>query len=209
MTDTESTIVMTGNKISKKQVIFEAAARLFRDKGYSATSMRDLASEVKLKASSLYNHIQSKEDILRQICFDNAHRFLEGMDNVERQPVSASAKIRELLRLHIRIATQDLTSVTAFNDEWRHLSEPYLSEFKELRRQYEQRFRGLIEAGIRQGEIRPVDPSLILYTLLSSVRFLYDWYQPGKRLGAEELERDLVELLMQGLETGKATPGSM
>ncbi len=194
---------MTGNSKNKKQHIFEAAARLFRDKGYPATSMRDLAREVELKASSLYNHIQSKEDILRQICFENARRFLEGMEQVEKLPVSASSKIRELLRLHIRIATEDLTSVTAFNDEWRHLSEPFLSEFRELRRQYEQRFRALIETGIRAGELRPADPSLILYTLLSSVRFLYDWYRPGKRLASNDLERELVDLLMTGLETGK------
>lgn len=203
MIEVESIAVMTGKKKNKKQVIFEAAARLFRDKGYPATSMRDLARAVDLKASSLYNHIQSKEDILRQICFENARRFLEGMEQVEKLPVNASQKIRALLRLHIRVATGDFTSVTAFNDEWRHLSEPYLSEFRELRREYEQRFRSLIEAGIKQGELRRADPSLILYTLLSSVRFLYDWYRPGKRLASQDLERDLVDLLMTGLEAGR------
>lgn len=185
---------------TKKQVILEAAARLFRDKGYSATSMRDLACAVELKASSLYNHIQSKEEILQQICFENARRFLTGMEHVEALPVSPAEKIRELLRIHICIATRDITSVTAFNDEWRHLSEPFLSEFKDLRRNYEQRFRAIIEEGIRQGELKAVDPSLILYALLSSVRFLYDWYLPGKRLAEKDLERDLVTLLMQGVE---------
>ena len=52
---------------TKKQLILEAAARLFRDKGYAATSMRDLARAVDLKASSLYNHIGSKEEILQNI----------------------------------------------------------------------------------------------------------------------------------------------
>ena len=76
----------------KKQIIQEAAVRLFRDKGYSATSMRDLADAVNLKASSLYNHISSKEEILKDICFENAHRFLDGMEEVEVMPVTATEK---------------------------------------------------------------------------------------------------------------------
>ena len=74
----------TTTKKTKKEIIQEAAAHLFRDKGYSATSMRDLAEAVNLKASSLYNHISSKEEILRNICFDNAHRFISGMEEVEK-----------------------------------------------------------------------------------------------------------------------------
>jgi len=153
-------------------MICEAAARLFRDKGYKSTSMRDLAREVRLKASSLYNHIQSKEEILQEICFDNARRFLEGMTEVEKLEASAADKIRALIRLHICIATNDVTSVTAFNDEWRHLSEPHLSEFKALRREYEQRFRLIIEEGVRLGELKPLHSTVALYTIFSSVRFM-------------------------------------
>lgn len=185
---------------SKRQLICEAAARLFRDKGYSATSMRDLAREVKLKASSLYNHIDSKEEILQEICFENARRFLDGMERVENMEGPAPEKIRALIRLHIRIATEDITSVTAFNDEWRHLSEPQLTEFKALRHDYENRFRAIVEEGVDQGTFKPLNTSIALHTLFSSVRWLYDWYQPGKKITPRDLERDIVALLMKGLE---------
>ncbi len=185
---------------SKRQAIREAAARLFRDKGYSATSMRDLARAVELKAPSLYNHIKSKEEILQQICFDNAHRFLHGMQTVETMEATAAQKVRELLRLHIYIATEDFTSVTAFNDEWRHLSEPHLSEFKALRRDYENRFRVIIEAGIRSGEFKALDPNLVLYTLFSSIRWLYDWYRDDKTGRLPQLEREIIQVVMEGVE---------
>ncbi len=188
---------------SKRQVIREAAARLFRDKGYSATSMRDLARAVELKAPSLYNHIKSKEEILQQICFDNAQRFLHGMRTVEAMDATAAQKVRELLRLHIRIATEDFTSVTAFNDEWRHLSEPHLSEFKALRRDYENRFRAIIEAGIRHGELKALDPNIVLYTLFSSVRWLYDWYRDDKTDRLPQLEREIIQVVMEGVENGR------
>ena len=188
-------------KKSKKIIIQEAAARLFRDKGYSATSMRDLADAVNLKASSLYNHIASKEEILRDICFENAQRFLSSMDEVEAMNASAAAKVEALLQLHVRTAMEDATSVTAFNDEWRHLNEPYLKEFKALRKNYEQRFEQLIREGIAAGEFRPVSVTVTLYTIFSSFRWLYDWFQPGKARTAEEVETEVVAFVLAGLKS--------
>lgn len=185
---------------TKKQIIFEAAAFLFREKGYSATSMRDLADKVNLKASSLYNHISSKEEILREICFANAQRFEEGMQEVEQMQGTASEKVRALLRLHIQIATEDVTSVTAFNDEWRHLNEPHLSEFKAMRRSYESRFQAIIDAGIKTGAFKPLDSFTALYTIFSSVRWLYDWYKPERKVTPEQLYEQISTLLMSGLE---------
>lgn len=190
----------SANGKTKKQIIFEAAAFLFREKGYSATSMRDLADKVNLKASSLYNHISSKEEILREICFANAQRFEEGMQEVEQMQGSASEKVRALLRLHIQIATEDVTSVTAFNDEWRHLNEPHLSEFKSMRRSYESRFQAIIEAGINNREFKSLDSFTALYTIFSSVRWLYDWYKPERKVTPEDLYEQISTLLMSGLE---------
>ncbi len=185
---------------SKRDEIRDAAARLFRDRGYSATSMRDLANAVELKAPSIYNHFTSKEDILRQICFDNAQRFLDGLKEVEGMQAAAGEKLRALIRMHILIAMEDVTSIIAINDEWRHLSEPHLSEFIAIRRDYERRFQAIIEDGIRRNELKPIDPHLATYTIFSSMRWLYDWYKRGKEASAELVETDIICLLMEGLE---------
>jgi TetR/AcrR family transcriptional regulator, cholesterol catabolism regulator len=199
MTFLNLNLIAMSREKSKKQIIMEAAARLFRDKGYPATSMRDLADAVDLKASSLYNHIKSKEEILQEICFENARRFREGMAEVEQTAAGPAEKVRALIRLHIRIATEDITSVTAFNDEWRHLSEPHLSEFTNLRRDYENKFRAILMEGVEKGVFRQLDPAVALYTIFSSMRWLYDWYLPGKGLSAADLEEQIAGLLMEGL----------
>ncbi|MBV6426599.1 MAG: HTH-type transcriptional repressor KstR2 [Haliscomenobacter sp.] len=183
----------------KRQHILETAAILFRDKGYSATSMRDLARAVGLQASSLYNHIESKEKLLQEICLANALKFLSMMEKVEAMDIPVAAKVEQLLRLHIRTAIQDVTSVTSFNDEWRHLGEPYLKDFKDMRRDYEQRFIHILRQGIEAGEIRAQEPQVVLYTLFSSLRWLYDWFQPGKRLSATNVEEEILNLLFYGL----------
>ncbi len=184
---------------NKKQQIYEAAARLFRDKGYSATSMRHLAEAVALKASSLYNHIGSKEDLLRDICFENAHKYLSNLNEVAKSELSHLDKVKALIELHLTMATEDVTSVTAFNDEWRHLSEPWLSDFVQLRKDYEKGFQQIIQAGIDAGEIHAAHPQTLLYTLLSAMRWLYDWVKPEKQTDIQTLKAELSDFLIRGL----------
>lgn len=184
----------------KKNLIMEAAARLFRDRGYSATSMRDLAKAVHLQASSLYSHINSKQEILREICFHNAHRFLAGIEGIEQAYPTPREQVRQLIFLHLKIATSDETSITAFNDEWRHLEEPDLGQFIKLRKRYESRFRSIIEAGIEAGTFQDINPTIVMYTILSSLRWVYDWSQTGKTISVEEIGEQITKIVLTGLD---------
>lgn len=184
---------------SKKQIIFQEAATLFREKGYSAASMRDLAERVGLKPSSFYSHIKSKEEILQKICFDSARKFTSGMEKVQAENKTNLEKLQSLIHLHIQVALDDPTSVTVFNDEWRHLSEPHLTQFLELRREYEFDFLNIIKAGISEGEIKQVDPVIVLYTIINSLRWLHFDNKANKELSPEKIEKDLIQLLLNGL----------
>ena len=185
---------------NKKQLIFQEAAGLFRDKGYSAASMRDLADRVGLKPSSFYNHIKSKEEILQKICFDNAGKFTEGMQKVQEDGGSSVGKLKLLIRLHIQIAFADPSSVTVFNDEWKHLSEPHLSRFLALRRDYEAGFFKIIQDGVNSGELKPINPSVVLYTIINSLRWLHYGSKASKELTASQIEKDLTQLFLTGLK---------
>lgn len=189
------------DKKNRKEIIYREAARLFREKGYNAASMRELAERVQLKASSLYNHIGSKEEILVKICFDNAHRFIQGMDKVENMNSDSREKIKELLRLHIRTALEDTTSVTVFNDEWKHLSTPLLSEFILLRKDYENRFRKIIQKGVDSGEVKKLNTEILLYSLLNSVHWLHHWYKKEGKIKPNEVEEDIITMLMEGISS--------
>ncbi len=183
-------------KSNKRETILYAAAKLFRDRGYQATSMRDLAEAVDLKASSLYNHIGSKEEILREICMQNADKFSSGMIDINAQDLSPIQKIEKLIRLHVEIASNDYTAITSFNDEWRHLGEPTLSDFKAKRKSYEMQFLNIIQEGMEAGEIKRLDAQMCLNTLLSSTRWVYDYHS---RKEVESSGDAIIDIVISGI----------
>ncbi len=162
--------------------------------------MRDLAERVGLKASSLYSHFGSKEELLQKICFDTARGYLEGMKAIEESGASATQKVEQLILLHIEIATTDVSSMTIFSDEWRHLSEPYLQEFRMMRRDYERRFGRMLQQGMEAGEFAEMNVTVCLSTIFTSLRWLHRWYPEKRGISVKALEADILRFLMNGLK---------
>lgn len=187
-------------KKGKKQEIFLAAAKLFKDHGYQASSMRQLAKEVGLEASSLYSHISNKQELLSQICLNEANKFLDNMNIVMEQHTDIMDILREISYFHIEVAIEDPISVTVFSDEWRHLEEPSLTEFRTIRKEYESRIRHIIARGVNEGVIINLDSFVLFQTFLSSFKWIYLWYKPGRQIDKEVLKKDITEVMLRGLK---------
>jgi AcrR family transcriptional regulator len=187
-------------KSAKRELILAEAAKLFKDRGYSGTSMRDLAGQVGMEAASMYNHIKSKDELLDIICFRISDTYISQLRAIEHTASPYSDKIKALVRLHIRLMVEDGAAVSVANHDWKYLPEPRLTEFKQARKTYEKGFATLIEAGIAAGEFRPVNASVALFTVLSAVRWVELWYRPGRGLTAQELENNIITVLLGGLE---------
>jgi len=130
---------------TRKDVIISKAARLFREKGYSATSMRDLAEHVGVEAASLYNHIKSKAEILQEICFKTANQFMNHITELELSDQKSITKVESILRFHINQMVNHYEEVYVMDREWKHLTDPYLSNMQSQRRSYRQRIAAIIE----------------------------------------------------------------
>lgn len=186
--------------ISRKEQVIRTAAELFKVKGYAATSMRDLAQAMGIEAASLYSHIKSKEEILRTLCFDMAKQFIQALDEVESQNISNTVKLRAGIIAHVNVMSQDLTASAVFMNEHRHLSQPYLKEFLFKRINYINRFKRIIDNGIKVGEFKPVDTKLAVMTLFSSLNWMPNWYDPVKTINPEQLGEQLADILIFGLK---------
>lgn len=184
---------------SRKEVIVAKAAALFREKGFKAASMRDLAEAVGVEAASLYNHIKSKTELLHELCFGVANSFMHKMEEVEYKRISAIEKVEELIRFHINEMINNYEEVYVSDREWKHLSDPYLSNFQNQRRMYRKRFAAIIEAGIRNKEIKNIDAPTAVLILLHAIGGIESWHRSTKKISAEALTENMITILVGGL----------
>lgn len=187
--------------LSRKEQVIRSAAALFKEKGYAASSMRDLAQKLGIEAASLYSHIKSKEEILQTLCFDMAAEFRASLDQVENQKVSAKEKLTLGVIGHVNVMAKDLTASAVFMNEHRHLSQPYLRDFLLLRINYINRFKAIIEEGVQSGEFKKnIDTKLAVMTLFSSLNWMPLWYSPTSSIEPKELGQQLADMLVNGLK---------
>lgn len=172
---------------------------MFREKGFAATSMRDLAESVGIEAASLYNHIRSKNEILEAICFEVANRFTTHMEGVEVAHQRSIAKVETLLRFHIKQMVDHYEEVYVSDREWKHLEEPYLSNFQNQRRTYRKRFAAIIEDGIHKKEIRKIDAPTAVLIMLHAISGIESWHRSKAKINAQELEDNMIMILIDGL----------
>ncbi|MEI6086428.1 MAG: TetR/AcrR family transcriptional regulator [Bacteroidota bacterium] len=191
--------IKTENNLTRKEVIVSKAATLFREKGFKAASMRDLAEAVGVEAASLYNHIKSKTEILHELCFSVANRFLHKIDEVEAEQTSSVDKIEKLLRFHINEMIHHYEEVYVSDREWKHLSDPYLSNFQNQRRIYRKRFAAIIEAGIADHQVKKIDAATAVLIMLHAISGIESWHRSTQKITAEELEENMISILVGGL----------
>ena len=191
--------IVAGKNGSKKDVITRKATALFRKKGFPAISMRDIAEAIGIEAPSLYNHIKSKNEILKDICFRIAKLFTDNLREVELSPKSNLLKIESIIRFHISMMIDEFESIYISDYEWRYLPEPFLSDFKNQRRNYRSRLAAILQKGIDKKEIRPVNSYVAVLTILSAISGIEGWQKSGKKVAAKLLKENMIKILIEGL----------
>jgi AcrR family transcriptional regulator len=187
-------------KLDRKADIRRTAKKLFKEKGYAATSMRDLAKEVGIEAASLYNHLSSKEELLHEMCFDIAEQFFQEYKTAVAEEKNPSKKLKAAIKAHIGVIANNLDASTVFFHEWIFLKEPELGKFKKLRYEYELGFRELIQKGISEKDFKEVNVKLAVFTIISALNATYDLYKSSEKLTQEEIAESISNLLLKGLK---------
>lgn len=183
---------------TRKEEILRVAANLFKKKGYSAVTMRDLAKAMGIKAASLYNHINSKQEILSVIIITLAETFMKGIGEIKQADINAIEKLKRIIALHVRITTHNQNGMASLNNDWMHL-EGKLDYYLKMRLEYENIFRGIIDEGIKEGQIHNLNSDVILFSILSTLRSLYFWIPKKDDLNANQLAKDLSDVLLKGI----------
>ena|SRR5436190_4906550 len=184
----------------REQQVRAAALRLFRDKGYHATSMRDIAAEVGINKGSLYSYIRSKEDLLIPF-FERAM----GLLLVEIEAISANQsltpteRLKRAIKAHVLNVTENLDVLTVYLSEWRQLTADSLTTVRQQRERYAALFLAIIEDGIKRGEFRALDPRISALGMIGTCNYLFRWYRPDGRLEPEQIADELTDMLLHGV----------
>jgi AcrR family transcriptional regulator len=191
-------------EVTRRQAIEDVASDLFRERGYAATSIRDIARALSVQGASLYSHVTSKEDVLWAIVDRAASRFEAAADRAEgeaedRRPGDPAEAIAALVRAHVEVLTADVDEAGVFVHEWRALGSERRAAILERRDAYERRFRRRIGEGIAVGAFAMTDPAIASSAILSAVNGVATWYDPAGRLPADRIADHLVDLSMRML----------
>ena len=183
----------------RRQQIEDAASALFRERGYAATSVRDIAQSLNLQGGSLYAHVASKEDVLWSIVSRAADRFNTEVAPLALNGAPAPSRLRDMIRAHVSVVTSAQKDAAVFLDEWRFLSADRRDQVAARRDAYEALFRQAVADGIHAGVFAAVDVRITATAILSALNGIAAWYRPDGALSADEIADSYADLFLKAL----------
>ncbi|MBA4493401.1 TetR/AcrR family transcriptional regulator [Paenactinomyces guangxiensis] len=190
-------------KVGRREEILNIACKLFSQKGYHGTTIRDISDACGILSGSLYAHINTKEDLLFEITDRGAQAFLESLRPIVESEATAEEKLKRALKAHIQVIEQNLEAATVFFHEWKALTNGRRDTIQEKRDQYEALWGRILSEGAAAGEFADLDEKFARLLILSVGNWLYQWYRPGGDLSAEEISERFADMMLKGFRVKK------
>jgi AcrR family transcriptional regulator len=197
----------------KLELILRASARIFAEKSYHSTSMRDISRATDVSLAGLYHYCKSKEELLFLIqdhCFGRVLQRLEERLQGESEPI---AKLRIFIDNHLSFFAANMAEMKVLSHEAESLAGDLHEHVSTRKRQYTRRARKIIsevqQVAIssqrtprRDGQLkrnaRPVDTTVATYALFGMMNWIYNWYDPRGKLSVSQLVDNITRLFLSG-----------
>jgi len=177
----------------------QTAADLFRERGYRATTLDDIAARLGMSKASLYKSFHAKEEMLAVISRRTIETFTRELALVLRSSLTPEEKLRRVVRDHVRFVIANRSFLTVFFSEEANLPARLARALAQQKDRYDKGIESLVVDGVRQGVFRDVPPRLVVFGLLGMLNWIYKWYNPRGRWGAEEISSAFLSLVEGGL----------
>jgi AcrR family transcriptional regulator len=196
-----------GMTATRKSIILKEAAHLFREKGYSGSTLRELAKRAGVQGGSIYHHFSSKQEILMVIMESTMTTLVEKVQHEIGFAKTPLEKLRKGIQFHIEYHTTDRDETYVADAELRSLEPANYKKIVVMRRKYEQIFRDILGEGIDQKCMEIENVSLAARALLQMCTGISYWYSPSGKDSIDTIVDSYVELFLYGL-CGKVTGGN-
>jgi TetR/AcrR family transcriptional regulator, cholesterol catabolism regulator len=184
-----------------REEILMAAAQIFSQKGFHATSMADIAQAVNLQKASLYYHISSKQELLLEMLNQALDLLIERMEAVMSRPLPPDEMLRQAMEEYLAtlLGHRELASVLLL--EYRSLEPEYHARHIPRRDRYERLWRDLIFQGMDAELFCCIDPAMAARALLGVMNWTITWYRPDGSMSVKEINDQFTDLFLNGLLT--------
>jgi AcrR family transcriptional regulator len=175
------------------------AAQLFRERGYDATSVSDVARALGMTKAGLYHHFESKEALLFEIMMYGLERVRDEVIVPVRQVRDPEERLRQLIVRHARIATRGQGAIAHLGDEIRALPSSGRRQIERRMRIYFDLIRDTLVELKAAGRLRAVDPTVATFSLIGMILWLPRWFRQGGRLDQEAVANEIANFALGGL----------
>lgn len=195
------TSAATSRGDDRQQQLLEIACRLFAQRGFNGTSLRDIAEEAQITKAALYYHFPNKEALFNKIVLESLEALVEQVRVACEQVKTPEEKVRTFMLTMAENFQHNREAWMASSNAFRTHDEPSASKDKalELRDSYEQLLRGFIREGVVSGQFRAVDPALTGRVLLASINGMSRWHNPLGKLTAIKVVEQFIDIVLGGV----------
>ncbi len=182
-----------------REDILEAAAQVFRIKGFHGASMNDIAEAVNLQKASLYHHVSSKQEILFELLEKALQLLLERISPIVAQNISVDQKLQAMVREYLRILIENIDLATVLLFEHRALERRQHARHIPSRDQFEALWKGVIAEGVAAKQFQCENPALAARALLGQLNWTITWYHDSGPLSIDQIADQYSALFLNGL----------
>ncbi|MDX3660528.1 TetR/AcrR family transcriptional regulator [Streptomyces sp. ID05-26A] len=192
--------------MTTEERVREAAVRLFAERGFHGTGIRDLAQAAGLSSATLYHYMGTKEDLLAEIMRTSLTELITAAEQITGQHVTGqhvtgqagteTRRLVSLVKMHVRAHAEKPRETAVVDGEMRALTGARREEIVALRDRYESFWQQAIEAGVKARELSVADPGVARLALLEMCSGVSRWYSPAGPVGLSDLTIQYADMAL-------------
>ncbi len=181
----------------KRELILEAAAKLFYEKGFQKTTIDDIAAALGVTKPFIYTYFENKYSILEQL-FEQAYGelYVDLVQVLNNRKGPARERLQQFVTLYVAKSIEYQKFSAIMLEEEKSLSSKKVGDIRRKQRDFDAKLARLIEDGVSNGEFHVSDPMIASLSISGMVRWTHRWYSPQGRLSAAELTKTMGDLAL-------------
>ena len=194
-----------GRDGNRREEIVRAAVQVFKRRGFRASTLEDVARHLNVTRPALYHYIHDKQDLLYQIYDQTMTRAMAEAERIAGGAEGPHPRLRRLIRSYVDLVGQHDMFTIFFQDK-AQLKPEHFAAITRREREFVRLFETVYREGVRQGEFRPLAPTIVAFGSIGMCSWIYKWFDPRGRLSLEQVADLFAEIVLEGVLVDAGRP---